>query len=234
MTPSQRKRFKFVRAGDYHPKFKSYEKGKYWEQHVQNMIQVLDGSSLKVHNHPNDNINTIDWNKGEYISVNSFLGTMPYMSVIGGSKIMVFTYPDPEQDTSGTLADAMGWGRAITSTDFAFAREMIGVSKERKRGVMNIGDRAARGLLTHCGKQSVKETAQALDYWLISKEGQELLPHYEYNAHQRGHETRWSNSAWKMIKHADYLHTEKNITRGRGNKHMRIKKKPAFARYNPD
>lgn len=234
LSYSQRRKFKIIRAGGYHSKFVEAEGGKYWREHVDYMQQTLSDTSLRLICQPHDNINGIEWESGEYFSVESFLDTRPYMDVLGSTNVAVFTYPDPQQDTSGTLADAMGWGRAIASTDFAFAKEMIGCKNPQKKGVMNKGDPEARGLLTHCGKQCIEETAEALDYWLVSKGGQDLRSHYELNAHVRGHDTQWSNSAWKMLQHADFIHAEKNTTRGRGNRHIRTQPKQNFAKSNPN
>lgn len=234
LSTSQRRKFKIIRAGGYHPKFVENEGGKYWREHVKYMQQALSDTSLRLVCQPHDNINSIAWESGEYFSVESFLDTGPYMDVLGATNVAVFTYPDPQQDTSGTLADAMGWGRAITSTDFAFAVEMIGCKKPRKRGVMNKGDPEARGLLTHCGERCIDETAEALDYWLVSKEGQDYRSRYELNAHVRGHDSQWSNSAWRMLQHADFIHSEKNTTRGRGNRIIRTQPKQHFAKSNPN
>ncbi|MBN2330527.1 MAG: hypothetical protein JXC85_01820 [Candidatus Aenigmarchaeota archaeon] len=231
---SQRKRIKAIRAGGYHPKFVEAEGGKYMNQHIELIDETLSGTKLQVYRPPNDDIYHIDWDAGDYISIETPLDTVKYMTTIGASKICAFTYPDPEQDTSGTLADAMGWGRAIVSTDFAFAKEMIGCRHPKKKGVMNIGDPDARGLLTHCGEPSVEETAQALDYLLISREGQRLRSQYEHNAHVLGHETAWPNSAWKICQYGDFLHTEKNMVRGRMKAFRRSKPKPHFASSNPN
>ena len=156
------------------------------------------------------------------------------MRLLGATNVAAYTYGNPQQDTSGTQADAGGAGRAITSTDFAFAKWLIGCKHPKKRGLMNMGDSTARGLLTHCGKNIAEETAAGFDYYIVSEEGQRMRLYHEKNITERMHESTWSNSAWRFVQYGDFLHAQKNTVRGRGRKFIRSSPKPGFAKDNPN
>jgi glycosyltransferase involved in cell wall biosynthesis len=50
---------------------------------------------------------------------------------LGAADIVVTPYPDLEQMVSGTLAHAMGAGKAIVSTPYAYASEMLANGRGR-------------------------------------------------------------------------------------------------------
>jgi hypothetical protein len=45
----------------------------------------------------------------------------------------------------------------------------------------------------------------------------------ERQAHQRGYQMRWNNSAWALLQYIDFIREEKEIVTGRGIKFIREK-----------
>jgi hypothetical protein len=48
----------------------------------------------------------------------------------------------------------------------------------------------------------------------------------EKEAHQRGYQMRWNNSAWALLQYVDFVKEEKEIVTGRGVKFTREKSSP--------
>jgi hypothetical protein len=48
----------------------------------------------------------------------------------------------------------------------------------------------------------------------------------EKQAHQRGYQMRWDNSAWALLQYVDFVREIKEIVTGRGVKFTRIKPSP--------
>ncbi|MHC4989181.1 MAG: hypothetical protein ACYTFX_11915, partial [Planctomycetota bacterium] len=134
---------------------------------------------------------------------------------------MVLPYLNMEQISSGILADTIGSGRVAISTKFRYALELIYSNKSCRPGV-TIG-RFARGILVDPAEASIEQIAQALDFLVFEKEKRLRM---EKQAHQRGYQMRWANSAWAMVQYIDFVSEEKEITTGRGMKFLREKDSP--------
>jgi hypothetical protein len=52
----------------------------------------------------------------------------------------------------------------------------------------------------------------------------------EKQAHQRGYQMRWQNSAWALLQHIEFVREEKEIVKGRGVRFKREKK----SKYHKD
>ena len=72
--------------------------------------------------------------------IDAYLETEDLLDVLGGAEIYVTPYLDPGQVTSGTLAYAVGLGKAVVSTPYIHAREIL--AEERGR-LVPFGDVAA-------------------------------------------------------------------------------------------
>jgi len=123
-----------------------------------------------------------------------------------------------QQISSGILADTIGAGRAAIVTKFRYALELINSNKRCQNGVM-IG-RHARGILIDPGEDSIEQIAKAIDY-LVFKPEKRI--HMEKQAHQRGYQMRWQNTAWALLQHIEFISEEKGIITGRGMKFNRQK-----------
>jgi hypothetical protein len=64
------------------------------------------------------------------------------------------------------------------------------------------------------------QMAQAIDL-LVFNERERLC--MERQAHQRGCQMRWDNSAWALLQFADFIREEKDLVTGRGPKSIREK-----------
>ena len=77
-----------------------------------------------------------------------------------------------------------------------------------------------RGILIDPGQESIDEIAEGLDY-LVFNQSQRLL--MEKQAHQRGYQMSWDNTAWGLLQHIEFINEEYKIHTGRGLKFKREK-----------
>lgn len=131
---------------------------------------------------------------------------------------MLLPYLNMQQISSGILADTLGSGRVAVATKFRYAVELIHSNKRCPEGLV-IG-RHARGILVDPGQASVEQMARALDYLVFNQKRRLLM---EKQAHQRGYQMRWYNSAWALLQYIDFIKEEKDIITGRGIKFTREK-----------
>jgi len=116
-----------------------------------------------------------------------------------------------QQISSGILADTVGAGRVAVTTKFRYALELLHSNKRCQPG-LNIG-KFARGILVDPGEPSVEQIAKALDYLVFNKQKRLMM---EKQAHQRGYQMRWDNSAWALLQYIDFVRDQKHIITGRG------------------
>jgi hypothetical protein len=83
----------------------------------------------------------------------------------------------------------------------------------------------ARGILVDPGEPSIEQIALALDYVVFNQNKRLMM---EKQAHQRGYQMRWHNSAWVLLQYVDFIREEKEIVTGRGVKFTREKPAPKF------
>ncbi|MEK7084821.1 MAG: hypothetical protein AAB932_06310, partial [Patescibacteria group bacterium] len=107
---------------------------------------------------------------------------------------------------------------------FRYALELIHSNKKCQPGLV-IG-RHARGILIDPGESSADQIAEALDY-LVFNQSKRLL--MEKQAHQRGYQMSWDNTAWALLQHIEFLSEEHKIHHGRGLKFKR--EKPSILQY---
>jgi hypothetical protein len=132
---------------------------------------------------------------------------------------MLLPYLNMDQISSGILAETLGSGRVAISTKFRYALELIHSNKRCPEGLV-IG-RHVRGILIDPGDKSIKQIAGALDY-LVFNRGKRLQ--MEKQAHQRGYQMRWQNTAWALLQHIEFIKESKEIVTGRGTTFTREKK----------
>ena len=78
--------------------------------------------------------------------------------------------------------------------------------------------RYSRGILVDPAEASVEQIAQALDYAVFNEDKRIVI---ERQAHQRGYQMRWDNSAWALLQYVDFVREQKEIVTGRGVKFTR-------------
>ena len=113
------------------------------------------------------------------IFINKFLTDLELGEYLYMTDIYLSPYPNPDQAVSGTMAFAVGCGRAIVSTSYAYANEVL---------------RAGRGLLVARAEPHL--LAQSLRQILDNNELRESL---QNKALQLGRTWTWSNISLEYI-----------------------------------
>lgn len=215
-TEEQRKKIIYLIAGQCHPDFVKADGGTPYEEYQTMLNQALEDSKLnwcRV-----KHFGATDFDQYDVVFLDTFLDENTLLKLYGATNAMVLPYLNMHQISSGILADTLGSGRVAIATKFRYALELIHSNKRCPSGVI-IG-RFARGILVDPGEPSVEQIARALDY-LVFNQGKRLM--MEKQAHQRGYQMRWTNSAWALLQYIDFIREQKEIVTGRGVKFNREK-----------
>ena len=215
-TPAQRQHVVYLIGGQCHPEFVKADGGSYYREFMEEIEKALNESDLKWCTVTN--MENIDWLGNDIIFLNQFLEESALLKIYGATNVMILPYLNMEQISSGILADTIGSGRVAIATKFRYALELIHSNKTCPPGVV-IG-RFARGILIDPQEASIEQIASALDFMVFEKDKRLRM---EKQAHQRGYQMRWANSAWAMMQYIDFVSEEKEITTGRGMKFLREK-----------
>jgi len=215
-TPEQRRRVVYLIAGQSHPEFVKAEGGAPYRE-FQDLIQKsLDEAEVKWCRV--NELGVADFGDYDVVFLDTFLTENMLLKLYGATNVMLLPYLNMQQISSGILADTLGSGRAAITTKFRYARELIHSNKRSPEGLL-IG-RYARGILVDPGEPSIEQIAQALDYLVFNRNKRLLM---EKQAHQRGYQMRWKNSAWAFLQYVQFVEEEKEIITGRGVKFSREK-----------
>jgi glycosyltransferase involved in cell wall biosynthesis len=218
-TDVQRKRIVYLIAGQCHPEFQKAEGGKPYQKYQALLARALEEAKVKWCKVKE--LQGIDFDKYDVVFLDTFLDENTLLKFYGATNVVVLPYLNMQQISSGVLADTLGSGRVAIATKFMYARELIHSNKTCPEGLC-IG-RYARGVLVDPGEPSVEQIAKALDY-VVFNENKRLT--MESQAHQRGYQMRWNNSAWALLQYIDFVREQKEIVTGRGVKFIR--KKPSL------
>lgn len=208
-TESQRKKMVYLIAGQCHPDFVRAEGGEEFRQYQAMLTDTLEESNVRwcrVKELPGP-----DYDDCDVVFLKIFLDEKTLMKLYGATNVMLLPYLNMQQISSGILADTLGSGRAAIATKFRYALELIHSNKRCPEGVV-IG-RHARGILVDPGRAGIEQIAHALDYLVFNKDSRLRM---EKQAHQRGYQMNWSNSAWALVQHVEFVIEQKEITTGRG------------------
>ncbi len=208
-SPAQRKKVVYLVAGQAHPDFVKADNGRPYQNYCETIKCATKQSGLKhitVKDLPDPRIKDY-----ELIFLDRFIDEPLLLDLYGATNAMLLPYLGTEQISSGILADTVGSGRVAIATKFRYALELLLSNRPGRTGLM-IG-RYARGILVDPGEPSVEQIAQALDYLVFSKDKRLKM---ERQAHQRGYQMSWNNSAWALLQHVDFISEEKEIVTGRG------------------
>jgi polysaccharide biosynthesis protein PslF len=215
-TAEQRRRIVYLVAGECHPEFVKAEGGQPYRQFQELLSKALEDAKLKWCRVRK--LGEMDFQNYDCIFLDTFLDESLLLKLYGAANVVLLPYLNMQQISSGILADTLGSGRVAIATKFRYALELIHSNKPCPAGVV-IG-RHARGVLIDAGEDSVGQTAEAIDY-LVFNEAWRLR--MEKQAHQRGYQMRWQNTAWALLQHIDFVREEKGIITGRGVKFTREK-----------
>ena len=215
-TERQRERIVYLIAGQCHPDLLREEKSKEYREFQATLNEALERSRLrwcKVRE-PGG----VDFGYYDVVFLDTFLEETTELKLYGATNVMLLPYLNVQQISSGILADTLGSGRVAITTKSRYALELIHSNKRCPRGVV-IG-RHARGILVDPGELSVEQIAEALDYLVFNPNRRLRM---ERQAHQRGYQMRWYNSAWTLLQHIDFVEEQKKLVTGRGAKFTREK-----------
>jgi len=218
-TDDQRTRIVYLIAGQCHPEFVRAEGGEPYRQYQAMLTEALEDTKLnwcKV-----KDVHGVDFDKNDVVFLDTFLDETTLVEFYGATNVMVLPYLNMQQISSGILADTLGSGRVAIATKSLYARELIHSNKRCPEGL--IVGRYARGILVDPGEASIQQIALALDYVVFNQTKRLMM---EKQAHQRGYQMRWDNSAWALLQYIDFVREQKEIVTGRGVKFTRIKPSP--------
>jgi glycosyltransferase involved in cell wall biosynthesis len=218
-TEEQRARIVYLIAGQCHPEFVRAEGGEPYRQYQAMLAEALEDAKLnscKV-----KDLHEANFDKCDVVFLDTFLDETTLVELYGATNAMVLPYLNMQQISSGILADTLGSGRVAIATKSLYARELIHSNKRCPEGLI-IG-RYARGILVDPGQPSIQQIAHAFDYVVFNQEKRIMM---EKQAHQRGYQMRWDNSAWALLQYIDFVREQKEIVTGRGIKFSRKRPSP--------
>ena len=215
-TAEQRKNIVYLIAGQCHPEFVKAEGGVMYREYQQMLSKALDDAEVKWCKVKD--LNGVDFNEYDIVFYDTFLDESGLLKFYGATNVMLLPYLNMQQISSGILADTLGSGRVAITTKFRYAVELIHSNKRCPSGVI-IG-RYSRGILVDPGQPSIEQIAKGLDYLVFNKNKRLMM---EKQAHQRGYQMSWNNSAWGLLQYIDFVREQKEIVTGRGIKFERQK-----------
>jgi glycosyltransferase involved in cell wall biosynthesis len=226
-TDQQRKKIVYLIGGECHPDFMRAEGGEPYRRFQESLAGALEQAKVKwcsVKELPGTNFDDYD-----VVFWDTYLDEGMLLKLYGATNVMVLPYLSMQQISSGVLADTLGSGRAVIATKFRYARELIYSNKLCPPGL--VMGRYVRGILVDAGEPSVEQIAAGLDYLVFNKQRRLFM---EKQAHQRGYQMSWNNTAWALLQYIDYLLEEHDIITGRGITFLREKpSKYEMVKRNP-
>jgi len=218
-TPEQRRKVVYLIGGRCHPEFTRAEGGVPYREFKASIERVLEQSNLKACTVRD--LEAVDFNEYDVVFLDAFLDEGTLLKMYAATNVMLLPYLNMQQISSGILADTLGAGRVAVATKFRYANELIHSNRRCEPGIV-IG-RFARGILVDPGEPSVEQIAQALDYLVFNPNRRLMM---ERQAHQRGFQMRWDNSAWALLQYIDFVEELREIVTGRGVQFERAKPSP--------
>ena len=218
-TEKQRARLLYLIAGQCHPEFVKAEGGEPYRKYQALLKEALEDSKLtwcKI-----KDLDGADITRYDVVFLDTFLDEPTLVGLYGATNCMILPYLNMQQISSGILADTLGSGRVAIATKSLYARELIHSNKRCPEGL--IVGRYARGILVDPGEPSIQQIAFALDYVVFNQKKRLMM---EKQAHQRGYQMRWGNSAWALLQYIDFVREQKEIVTGRGIKFTRTISSP--------
>lgn len=219
LTPQQRNSIVYIIAGQCHPEFVKYGNGEDYRRFQELLNQSLQQANVRCCKVKS--LTDVDFTKFDIVFLDAFLEEKLLLEMYGASNVMLLPYLNMQQISSGVLADTLGSGRIAIATKFRYALELIHSNQKCPPGA--VFGRHARGILVDPGEPSVEQIAQALDYIVFNQSKRLRM---EKQAHQRGYQMSWHNTAWALLQHIDFLAEENQIQTGRGQAFTRDKHSP--------
>ena len=213
-SENQRKNITYLIAGECHPGFVAVGGGKDYQAYQATLDQAIQESELTWCK--TQELEGVDFDKYDVVFLDTFLDESVLLNLYAATNVMVLPYLNMQQISSGILADTIGTGRVTIATKFRYAIELVHSNKRCPEG--RVIGRHGRGILVDSGELSIEQIAEALDYLVFHQKRRLMM---EKQAHQRGHQMRWHNTAWTLLQHIEFIRQEKDIVTGRGLKFKR-------------
>jgi glycosyltransferase involved in cell wall biosynthesis len=213
---SQRERIVYLIGGQYHPDFVRADGGTEYREYQVTLTNALKETKLKWCKVKK--LEGVDFRQHDVVFLDTFLDESTFLELYGATNVMVLPYLNMFQMSSGILADTLGSSRIAIATKFRCALELIHSNRPCPSGLV-VG-RYARGILVDPGEDSVEQIARALDS-LVFNQSKRLR--MEKEAHQRGFQMQWNNSAWALVQHIKFVREERELVTGRAEKFTREK-----------
>ena len=223
-TEEQRERIVYLIAGQCHPDFVRADGGRKYREYQATLDGVLKESKLKWCRVKK--VEDLDFKRREVVFLDTFLDENTFLELYAATNVMVLPYLNMFQTSSGVLADTLGASRVVIATKFRCALELIHSNKPCPNGL--VISRYSRGILVDPGEASVEQIAGAIDF-LVFNQYKRL--EMEKEAHQRGFQMQWNNSAWALLRHVKFIREEKELITGRAEKFTR--EKTSIYQFNP-
>lgn len=207
LTDIQRSRVVYLIAGCCHPDFVKSEEGRPYHAYWSLLEETLNRTSLdwcRV-----KSLDSVDFALHDVVFLDTFLDEMTLIKLYAATNVMLLPYLNMQQISSGILADTLGSGRIAVATKFKYAVELIHSNKRCPTGMV-VG-RHARGILVDPAQPI--QIAEAMDYLVFNRHRRFLM---ERQAHQRGYQMRWQNSAWAVLQHVGFLQQQKTLVTEKG------------------
>jgi glycosyltransferase involved in cell wall biosynthesis len=215
-TQEQRRRIVYLIAGEAHPGFVRAEGGRAYRDYRATLADALERSGLRWCRV--EDLRGVDFGGHDVVFLDAFLDEVSFLEIYGAANVVVLPYLNLSQISSGILAETLGSGRAAIATKFRCALELIHSNKPCPSGVV-IG-RYARGILVDPGEDSVGQIARALDLVVFNEDTRLRM---EKEAHQRGYQMGWHNTAWALLQQVGFVSDKREILAGRGARFLREK-----------
>ncbi|MFQ6034656.1 MAG: hypothetical protein ACE5NM_02270 [Sedimentisphaerales bacterium] len=215
-TDSQRKNIVYLIAGQFHPEFVKADGGEPYQKYQSVINQALEDYNLRWCRV--SGFKGVDFDKYDVVFLDAFLDEAALLKLYGATNVMVLPYLNMEQISSGILADTLGAGRVAIATKFRYALELIHSNRRCPAGL--VMGRYTRGILVDPGEPSIEQIARALDYLVFNQDRRLIM---EKQAHQRGYQMRWNNTAWALLQYIEFVREQNQIVTGRGIKFTREK-----------
>jgi glycosyltransferase involved in cell wall biosynthesis len=216
LTSEQRENILYLIGGQCHPEFMRLDGGRGYEVYKESINKALDEAQVRWCRVKE--LGSFDFKKYDVVFLDTFLDEGPLLQLYGATNVMLLPYLNMDQISSGILAETLGAGRVAIATKFRYALELIHSNKRCPEGLV-IG-RHVRGILIDPGDKSVGQIAQAIDYLVFNQDKRLQM---EKQAHQRGYQMRWQNTAWALLQHVEFIRESKEIVTGRGTTFKREK-----------
>jgi glycosyltransferase involved in cell wall biosynthesis len=215
-TQEQRRGMAYLIAGQAHPGFMRAEEGRLYRDYQATLADALGRSGLRWCRV--EDLKGVDFSGHDIVFLDAFLDEVSFLEIYGAANVVVLPYLDLSQISSGILAETLGCGRIAIATKFCCALELIHSNKPCPSGVVIA--RYARGILVDPGEDSVEQIARALDLVVFNED---IRLRMEKEAHQRGYQMGWHNSAWALLQQVGFVRDKKEMAVGRGTRFLREK-----------